>query len=210
MIGVLNYNAGNLTSVESALRYIDAKYTVSQDPDILIKCDKLIFPGVGDAKFAMETLKSMGNDELLHQFVQTGKPLFGICLGSQIIFDHSQERDTPCLGLIPGNVKKFSLDGIKSSTELFKVPHMGWNEVQLQKPDHPLFKSIQQMSSFYFVHSYYIDPQNQEVVAGTTDYAIDFCSAVIHNNICATQFHPEKSGKVGLKILSNFCNGREW
>lgn len=195
--GVLNYNAGNLTSVESALRYIGCDYFVSDDPEQLLTADRLIFPGVGDAGFAMNNLCSSGMDHMLRDFVKTGRPLMGICLGAQILFGGTQERETECLGLIPGRVTRFNPDmGLK-------VPHMGWNHVKIiGQPK--LFKGIPDETSFYFVHSFFIEPEDSSVVAGETDYGIPFCSAVEYQNITAAQFHPEKSGEYGLQMLRNF------
>lgn len=205
MIGVLNYNAGNLKSVVSALNFIDATYFVSSKPEELLKADKLIFPGVGDAKFAMNMLSQTGNAEMLKEFVKTGKPLLGICLGAQILFSHSQERDTLCLDLIPGNVVKFDFNSdIFNGEQNLKIPHMGWNHVDVMQSDSLLFRGIPNNTSFYFVHSYYIKPENQGVVAGSTVYGIPFCAAIEYQNIVAAQFHPEKSGKYGLQMLSNF------
>ncbi len=196
MIGVVDYEAGNLKSVETALAYVGADFFISSDPQKLKNADKLIFPGVGEAAAAMKVLKASGLDQVLRDFASSGKPLFGICLGSQILFDHSEESDTPCLGILPGNVKQFSRDmGLK-------IPHMGWNT--LKHTNHPLFKDIPQDKSFYFVHSYYVSPMSGEDVVGTSDYGIEFTAAVARGNVMATQFHPEKSGEWGLKILKNF------
>lgn len=201
MIGVLNYNAGNLTSVEAALTYLGADYRLSGDPDVLLPCDKLIFPGVGDAKFAMETLTRSGNDQFLSEFVASGKPVFGICLGAQIFFSLSEEHQTPCLNFIPGTVRRFPL------TPGLKVPHMGWNQVDFKQPSHPLFAGIPDHSGFYFVHSFFIQPESDDVVAATTEYGFDFCSVVSYRNLWAAQFHPEKSGAAGLQMLRNFVFG---
>ena len=196
MIGVVDYEAGNLKSVETALAYVGAEFFISSDPQKLQEADKLIFPGVGEAAAAMNVLIASGMDQVLRDFASSGKPLFGICLGSQILFDHSEESDTPCLGILPGKVRQFSPDmGLK-------IPHMGWNT--LKHTNHPLFKNIPQEKSFYFVHSYYVSPVSQEDVIGTSDYGIPFTAAVARENVMATQFHPEKSGEWGLKILKNF------
>jgi imidazole glycerol-phosphate synthase subunit HisH len=197
--GVVDYDAGNLKSVETALSFIKADYFVSPDPDELKKADTLIFPGVGDAGAAMEVLKKQGLDQGIREFYELGKPVLGICLGCQIVLTHSEERDTSCLDLVPGNVLRFP------TKEGYKVPHMGWNQV-LPAGGHPIFKDIPDNSSFYFVHSYYPKPEKDEYVAGTTSYCIDFCSAIQRDNLFAVQFHPEKSGKVGLRLLSNFLS----
>lgn len=200
MVGVIDYNAGNLKSVELALEHLNVQYVTSENPDVLLKCDKLIFPGVGEAAYAMENLKERKLIPCINNFVKSGKDLFGICLGTQIIFSHSEESDTTCLGLIEGKVRKFPSDmGLK-------IPQIGWNTLRFPKDD-PIFKDVNPNSSFYFVHSYYVDPDSTSSSIAISDYGIDFTAAVRYKNIVATQFHPEKSGEQGLKILSNFCNG---
>lgn len=196
MIGVVDYKAGNLKSVDSALSFHGAKFLISDDPEKLLKCDKMIFPGVGEAFSAMTVLKETGLGEAVKAFAATGKPLLGICLGAQIVFEASEERDTECLGIIPGTVKRFSADmGLK-------VPHMGWNTINHNGID--LFKGIKQNSSFYFVHSYYMEAESDKNVAASCDYGLSFTAAAVKDNILACQFHPEKSGEVGLKLLENF------
>ncbi len=201
MIAVVDYEAGNLTSVETALRHLGADFTVTSDPETIIRSDKVIFPGVGEARHAMGVLSGRGLDEALITFASTGKPLFGICLGCQILQDHSEERDTDLLGLIPGDVRLFPFD------KGMKVPQIGWNTVIHDAS--LLFESIPQESSFYFVHSYYLstklpDGSDSPWIAGRSDYGIPFAAAVHRDNIWATQFHPEKSGPKGLKLLQNF------
>ena len=196
MIGVVDYKAGNLKSVDTALSHLGAGFLISDDPEKLLKCDKMIFPGVGEAFSAMAVLKESGLGEAVKDFAGSGKPLLGICLGAQIVFDFSQERDTACLELIPGTVKRFPGDmGLK-------VPHMGWNTIVHKGID--LFKGIEQDSSFYFVHSYYIDSFSDENIAATCNYGLNFTAAAVKENILACQFHPEKSGEAGLKVLDNF------
>ncbi len=198
MIAVVDYDAGNLKSVETALEKLGADFFISSDPGRLAGADKMIFPGVGEAAQAMKRLKDTSLDKVIRDFAASGKPLFGICLGSQILFDHSEESDTPCLGILPGKVRQFSADmGLK-------IPHMGWNT--LKHSNHPLFKDLPQERSFYFVHSYYVDPADKADVIGTSDYGIDFTAAVARGNVMATQFHPEKSGEWGLQILKNFIS----
>ena len=192
----MDYEAGNLKSVETALAYVGADFFISSDPDRLSQADKMIFPGVGEAAAAMKVLKNSGLDRVLVNFAATGKPLFGICLGSQILFEHSEESDTTCLRILPGEVRQFS-PGMG-----LKIPHMGWNT--LKHNNHPLFKDIPQDRSFYFVHSYYVEASYSDDVIATSDYGIEFTAAVARGNVMATQFHPEKSGEWGLKILKNF------
>lgn len=201
MITVVDYEAGNLTSVETALRYLGASFRVSSDPETLLDSDKVIFPGVGEARHAMGVLSSRGLDQALVEFASTGKPLFGICLGCQILQDHSEERDTRLLGLIPGNVQLFP------PRQGLKVPQIGWNTVT--HDDSVLFEGIPQESSFYFVHSYFLstklsDGSDSPWIAGRSEYGIDFAAAVHRDNVWATQFHPEKSGPKGLRLLQNF------
>ncbi len=197
-IGIVDYNAGNLASVVSAISHIGADYLVSCDHDTLLNCDKLLFPGVGEAYWAMDQLKSRGLETTLRDFMNTGKPILGICLGSQIILDHSQERDVDCLGLVPGNAVKFPLDmGLK-------IPHIGWNTIE--HSGEGIFEGIPEDASFYFVHSFYVKPKNEKDIIGTTNYGIEFCSALKRDNVTAFQFHPEKSGEVGLQLLRNFVN----
>lgn len=201
MITVVDYEAGNLTSVKTALQYLGASFRVSSDPETLLDSDKIIFPGVGEARHAMGVLSSRGLDRALVEFTSTGKPLFGICLGCQILQDHSDERDTDLLGLIPGNVQLFPPSGG------FKVPQIGWNTVS--HDGSVLFEGIPQESSFYFVHSYYLsttlsDGSDSPWIAGRSEYGITFAAAVHRDNVWATQFHPEKSGPKGLHLLRNF------
>ncbi len=201
MIAVVDYDAGNLTSVETALRYLDADFIISSDPKTILESDKVIFPGVGEARHAMGILSTRGLDEALIRFAATGKPLFGICLGCQILQDYSEERDTKLLGLIPGDVKLFP------SGMGMKVPQIGWNTVT--HDNSPLFEGIPQDSSFYFIHSYYLSTKLSDAcdspwISGRADYGIPFAAAVHRDNVWATQFHPEKSGPKGLKLLENF------
>lgn len=200
-IGVVDYEAGNLKSVETALGALDADYTVYADPESLLGCDALIFPGVGEAGSAMGVLQARGLDQALAEAVKRGMPLFGICIGCQILLDHSEEGDTPCLGLVSGRVKLFSGAGG------LKVPHMGWNSVE-HGGRHPIFTGVPDGASFYFVHSYYPLVEDQSLEIGTTEYGERFSAAYARENIIATQFHPEKSGRFGLKLLENFIAGR--
>lgn len=205
MIGIVDYNAGNITSVERALKSLNIDFILSKNPDDLRNCDKIIFPGVGDAAYAMKQLKETGFDNFLKEWASQNKPLLGICLGSQIIFDWSQEGDTNCLGLIKGKINHFYK--IDSSLEKeIKVPHMGWNNLERKNGDCPILKDVPENADFYFVHSYVICPENQDVVKATADYGIKVPAVIQSGNIFACQFHPEKSGVPGLKILENFCN----
>ncbi|MCK5672450.1 MAG: imidazole glycerol phosphate synthase subunit HisH [Spirochaetales bacterium] len=200
-VGIIDYDAGNLKSVETALNFLGVEYYVSSDPHKLLKSDKLIFPGVGEAYSSMEILKEKSLDILLKDFFKKGNPILGICLGCQIVLDSSEERDTNCLGLIPGSSKEFSHDmGLK-------IPHMGWNQIK-QTGKHYIFNDIPDNSSFYFVHSFFPEPLNSDATIAHTDYGISFSSAFSVDNLVAVQFHPEKSGPFGLKMLDNFIKGK--
>jgi glutamine amidotransferase len=204
MIGIIDYKAGNLTSVARALQYLNEPCVITADPQELEKTDRIIFPGVGAAGEAMENLRQSGLDKRIRKWIAAGKPTLGICLGTQVIFDYSDEDNhTECLGIVPGAVKLFPGD-LAQDGRLLKIPHMGWNEVAFQK-GHPLFVDVAEGAEFYFVHSYYPAPADVRLVAGWTDYGIRFCSAIARDNLVAVQFHPEKSGRPGLKILQNFC-----
>ncbi|MBI9103469.1 MAG: imidazole glycerol phosphate synthase subunit HisH [Spirochaetales bacterium] len=202
-IGVVDYDAGNLRSVETALEYLNSDYIVSSDPETLNKTDKIIFPGVGDAGAAMGVLKLRGLDDFLKGWTTRGNFLLGICIGCQLLFEHSDERDTDCLGILSGNIPLFPADQRDETGQRFKVPHMGWNQVK-QVGNHPLFKGIPDGASFYFVHSYYPSPAEKGDVIGQTEYMLKFDSAVARDNVMATQFHPEKSGEHGLKMIQNY------
>jgi imidazole glycerol-phosphate synthase subunit HisH len=209
MIGIIDYKAGNLTSVERALDYMGEPCRISDDPEILSRSTHIIFPGVGAAGEAMAKLRETHLDQWILEWLKGGKPLLGICLGTQVIFEYSEENNAPCLGIIAGSVRRFP-DHLEQDGELLKVPHMGWNRVAFQKR-HPVFQQLAEGASFYFVHSYYPSPSRDELIVGRTDYGISFCAAVAYNNLVAVQFHPEKSGRPGLQILANFCrwDGRD-
>jgi glutamine amidotransferase len=194
---VVDYEGGNLRSVETALRAVGADFEITSEPGRVLGADKVIFPGVGDARAAMEVLNRSGLSDALRDFFATGRPMLGICVGSQIVLDASEERDAVGLGIVPGTAKRFP------HRPGLKVPHMGWNEVTYTEGS-ALFAGIPQSSSFYFVHSYYPDPTDRNSWIGWTDYGVLFCAALSWQNLWATQFHPEKSGRYGLQLLSNF------
>ena len=206
MVGILDYRAGNLTSVARALSFLKEPCVVTDDSKLLDQASHIIFPGVGAAGTAMTNLKESGLDEKLKKWVQTGKPVLAICLGLQVILDSSEEDDTPCLGIIPGVVRKFPSE-LTEQGERLKVPHMGWNSVAFRK-DHPVFSGIPGDAEFYFVHSFYADPADDADAIGWTHYGMHFCSAVARDSLVAVQFHPEKSGRPGLHLLANFCRWR--
>lgn len=207
MTGIVDYNAGNITSVERALNSIGAPYVLSKNPEDLKSCDRIIFPGVGDAAFAMEQLKKTGFDDFLKNWAKSGKKLAGICLGSQIVFDFSEEGNIPCLGLIPGKIRHFTElwkeADVNTCGEL-KSPHMGWSDLTYTNGGTKLLDGIPEHSDFYFVHSYVICPEDRTVIKATADYGIEVPAVIEKDNITVFQFHPEKSGKRGLQILKNF------
>ena len=200
MIAIIDYGAGNLTSVERAVTYLGCDGKITADAQTILTSEKVIFPGVGAAQATMDNLNSGELAEILRTCYQLGKPMLGICIGIQILFDHSEEEDTECLGLLPGVVKKFE------ATNILKVPQIGWNEVNQIRP-HPIFQDVPDPAHFYFVNSYYPVPQKAADAIGKTTYGVEFCSVVAHENLIATQFHLEKSGKIGLKMLDNFLQG---
>ena len=199
MVVIVDYDAGNLRSVQRACQQVGIEAVISSSPDEVRSAERIIFPGVGAAGAAMVSLAARGLDVALRDVLIAGTPVFGICLGLQISLERSEENDTTTLGLISGEVQRFRLD----SPDL-KVPHMGWNEVRVQRP-HPMLHGIDPGDEFYFVHAYYPHPLNPENVYAVTDYEIEFASAVGRGNYFATQFHPEKSGRVGLRMLSQFA-----
>ncbi|MDY7037582.1 MAG: imidazole glycerol phosphate synthase subunit HisH [Thermodesulfobacteriota bacterium] len=204
MIAIIDYEAGNLTSVKRALNFMGYESVITSDFTRITKSDRIIFPGVGAAGKAMSNLKSLKLDQAILESFHNGRPILGICLGTQIIMEWSQENDTHCLGLIKGEVRRFPENLTDHEQKRLKVPHMGWNDMKLKRR-HPLFEGVDPESEFYFVHSYYPAPTNPDETLGETDYGIGFASVLVVNNLVAMQFHPEKSGRPGLKILSNFC-----
>lgn len=214
MIGIVDYNAGNITSVKRALDFIGAESVLSKNPYDLENASRIIFPGVGEAAYAMAQLKKSGFDTFLKDWAKSGKPLMGICLGSQIIFDYSEEGDVPCLGLIPGRIRHlktvFSEKNVCGCSETLenslKIPHIGWNSLAFQNGSSYLLKNIKENSDFYFVHSYIICPDDEKVIKATVDYGVKIPACVESGSVTAFQFHPEKSGECGLQILRTFCS----
>ncbi len=192
---VIDYQSGNVRSVTRALESAGVSPLVTGDPAELPGADAVIFPGVGSGPAAMSALEDRGLVAPLQDYVASGRPFMGICLGLQLLLDRTEEGDASCLGIIPGHVKRLP-DGLK-------IPHMGWNSVEFEA-DHPVLRDVPQGSHFYFVHSYYAAPSEQTWVAGTTEYGVPFCSVYAKDNLVATQFHPEKSGPVGLRVYRNF------
>ena len=200
-ICIVDYDAGNLRSVQRACAMAGMTAEICADPERLRHAERVIFPGVGAAGSAMASLTARGLGEALLEVFNLGRPVLGICLGLQISLEYSEENDPTTLGLIPGRVRRFKFD----QPEL-KVPHMGWNEVKAVQP-HPVLEGIEAGDEFYFVHGYYPDPLDKAHVFALTEYEHEFASAVGCDNYIATQFHPEKSGRVGLRLLQKFA---EW
>lgn len=196
MIAIVDYGAGNLRSVANAIARLGHEAEVTSSASKLLDASMVFLPGVGAAADTMLGLQSLGLADVIRKLVAKGRPLFGVCIGLQILFSHTEEGGGhDCLGIIPGQVKKLP-PGLK-------VPHMGWNQVK-QKGSHPIFEGIPDGANFYFVHSYYVKPVDASLVAGETEYGIPFCSVIARGNLVATQFHPEKSGEYGLKMYDNF------
>ena len=196
MIAIIDYGMGNLRSVEKAFEKLDFDVAVSDDPDFINRADGVILPGVGAFADCMANLLSAGMEGAIRGSIKSGKPFLGICLGLQLLFRESEEDGIhQGLGVFEGRVRRLP--------EGQKIPHMGWNQVHYaNKP--PIFEGVPGGSNFYFVHSYYVDPSDRRIIATTTDYGFEFTSSVWADNIFAVQFHPEKSGDVGLKVLDNF------
>jgi glutamine amidotransferase len=198
---------GNLRSVAQALRAVapEANVIISGDPLEIDSADRIVLPGQGAMRDCMRSLSESGAQEAVLRAFAT-RPVMGVCVGEQMLFDRSEEGDTPGLGLIPGQVVRFRLDGrSQADGSRFKVPQIGWNRVR-QARAHPLWNGVADNSYFYFVHSYYAQPDNPDHMVGETDYGAPFCCAVARDNIFATQFHPEKSAAAGLQIYKNFVS----
>ena len=196
-VAIVDYEAGNLRSVQKAIEACGSIAKITTDVEDINSCDGIILPGQGASDSAMSKLNELGLSETIKNQINKGKPFLGICLGLQLLFDSSEEGDLPGLGLIQGRIKKFSKDS--------KVPHIGWNQVSFNK-NHPFIEGIPNQSNFYFAHSYFSKIERKKQQLATTDYGIEFCSAVAIDNLVAVQFHPEKSGILGLGLYKNFLN----
>ena len=208
MIAIIDYDAGNVKSVEKALQYLGQEAEITGDKDKILAADRVVLPGVGAFGLAMDKLRSRGLDKVIYEFVETGKPFLGICLGLQLLFDSSEESPgVEGLGLIKGRITKIPNEyTAEDGTKVFqKVPQIGWNDLKIN-PKSRLFAGINGNPYVYFVHSYFLTADNPEEVAASTYYGTEIHAAVEKGNIFATQFHPEKSSEVGLKILQNFIN----
>ncbi len=207
MIAVIDYGMGNLRSVQKSLEFVGAKVIVTHDPDLILNANSVVLPGVGAFKDCMANLKKLKLVDPIRKFIDGGKPFLGICLGLQVLFEESEEYGPVAgLGILPGKVVKFP--GGSSETKNgrpIKIPHMGWNQIKVKK-NVPLFGGVGDAPYFYFVHSYYVVPEDQNMIATVTNYGVEFVSGIQHKNIYAFQFHPEKSQTLGLSILGRFSN----
>ena len=203
MIAIIDYDAGNLRSVEKALQYLGKETIVTRDPEQIRKADKVILPGVGAFGDAMKKLQEYHLDTLIHEIADSGKPLLGICLGLQLLFEESEESPgVEGLGILEGKIRRIP------EGEGLKVPHIGWNSLHLEHNGR-LFRNIPENSYVYFVHSYYLEAKAPEIVKASTEYGVHIHASVEKNNLFACQFHPEKSGETGLQILKNFAELEE-
>jgi len=194
---IIDYGLGNLASVKNALDKLGIKNKISSDFSVIKKAQALILPGVGAAGQGMKNLKSMGLDRVIIEEIEKGKPFLGICLGMQLLFEKSEEDNVNCLGILKGQVKRFK--------RMRKIPQIGWNQVEIKQKSN-LFSGISDNNYFYFVNSFYCLPKDKKVIAGVTSYGENFASIVAKDNVLGVQFHPEKSGKIGFKLLRNFMN----
>lgn len=205
-IAVIDYGMGNLRSVAKALEHVarSAEVTVTSDPDVVRRADRVVFPGQGAMRDCMRELDARGLREAVMETARD-RPFLGICIGLQMLFDHSEEGDTPGLGILRGRVVRFASELMRDAQgQRLKVPHMGWNEVRQSRP-HPMWKGIADGTRFYFVHSYFPVPADPALVAGTSRYPFEFACAAATGALFAVQFHPEKSQDAGLRLLENFA-----
>jgi glutamine amidotransferase len=197
-VAIIDYGVGNLRSVEKAFAAAGCAAVISPDSSVLRQAERLVLPGVGAFGACMNALVARGFDVLVRERAAAGTPLLGVCVGMQLLFEESEEFGaTRGLGLLPGRVRRFSDDLV--------VPHVGWNQISQRAP-HPLFDAVADASWFYFVHSYYCDPLQDEMVIGETEYGVNYASVVAQENLWGVQFHPEKSQAAGLRLLANFAN----
>lgn len=196
-IAIVDYQAGNLRSVQKALEKFSSHAVITSNADRIRGADGLVFPGQGACDSSMRHLKERNLVGPIREFIDSGKPFLGVCLGLELLLDASDEGVEPGFGVVRGRVRRFPKGK--------KIPHMGWNQVALQF-EHPVLEGIPDRSYFYFVHSYYADPEDRKLVAGTTTYGVEFCCAAAWDNVIAVQFHPEKSGTIGLKMYGNFVD----
>ena len=196
MIAIVDYGAANLHSIARALEHVGAQVRITDDPQLVTEAEAVVLPGVGAAGTAMAQMTAKGLDEAIRQATYNGKPFLGICLGMQLLANHHAEGEVDGLQLFRGEVRRIPHGP--------KIPHMGWNQVKPSKEGLAIFENIPPDTYFYFAHSYYVEPQEPEGVAATTDYGSPYCSVIVTERVWGTQFHPEKSGEHGLQMLANF------
>ena len=204
-IAIINTRAVNLHSVQKALEKVGASAEITSDPAVISNAAGVVLPGVGASDAVMRAINTQGFAEPIKQYAKSGRPLLCICVGMQVLFEGSDEGEVPGLGIMKGRVKRFPSD-LSENGKRLKIPHMGWNSVNFTEQAYTdsVFADIPQASYFYFVHSYRCLPDDPSVVAGTTQYGGEVCAAVMQGELAATQFHPEKSGDIGLEIYKNF------
>lgn len=208
-VAVIDYGMGNLHSAAKAIEFVapDSEVRVTNNAEAILSADRVVFPGVGAIRDCMGEIVRLGLDDVIHEAAKT-KPLLGICVGMQSLMRHSQEnKGVNCLDVFAGDVKFFGENLCDENGERLKVPHMGWNQVQQTQPNHPIWNGIDDLSRFYFVHSYYVTVEDKALIAGECEYALPFTAVLAKDNVVAVQFHPEKSQKSGLTLLKNFM---EW
>jgi glutamine amidotransferase len=196
MIAIIDYGAGNIRSIEKALEHVGAVVQVTENPTVVARAQAVVLPGVGSGGAAMARMTQRGLDDAIRQATEQEKPFLGICLGMQLLADHHAEGEVDGLGLFSGEVRRIAHGP--------KIPHMGWNQVTPLHSNLPIFANIAPEAYFYFAHSYYVEPRDQQGVAAVTDYGSPYCSVIVTERVWGTQFHPEKSGEVGLQLLKNF------
>jgi glutamine amidotransferase len=196
MIAIIDYGAGNMRSIASALEAVGAQVQVTDDPAVVATASAIVLPGVGSGGAAMARMRKHGLDDAIRKATREGRPFLGICLGMQLLADHHEEGEVDGLGLFAGDVRRIPHGP--------KIPHMGWNQVTPLYEELPMFAHIPRDAYFYFAHSYYVEPRDQQGVAGMTEYGTPYCSVIVTDQVWGTQFHPEKSGAVGLQLLKNF------
>jgi imidazole glycerol-phosphate synthase subunit HisH len=196
MIAIIDYGAGNIRSIEKALEHVGATVRVTDDPAVVASAEAVVLPGVGSGGAAMARMTERGLDDAIREATRQGKPFLGICLGMQLLAEHHAEGEVDGLGLFSGEVRRIPHGP--------KIPHMGWNQITPRHPDLPIFADIPPNAYFYFAHSYYVEPYDGQGVAAVTDYGSPYCSVIVTERVWGTQFHPEKSGDVGLQLLRNF------
>lgn len=207
MLAIVDYKAGNLTSVALALQEIGQECRITDDKDEILTAERIIFPGVGSAGTAMSQLKALGLDAVMRAAFDKGTPIMGLCLGTQIILGYSEEQNVDCLNLIEGRTTRFPANMHIPGGRRLKVPQMGWNKIAVCRT-HPVLADVTPLDEFYFVHSYYPQPDDPAMILAMCEYGIEFPAAVGVKNLFAVQFHPEKSGRAGLRMLRNFCDWR--